>query len=145
MEAFLVVIPKEEHPTSMQTFRPLSLCNVPIKFVSKMVVHWLKPLLKDLITPNQASFIPGRHITDNIIICQEIVHSLRYTKAIKRGMIMKLDLEKAYDRMEWSFIEEMLHDVALPVSLINVIMGSIRSNSCRILWNGGMSEYNSTD
>lgn len=81
-EALLVLIPKETSPTSMRSFRPLSLCNVSLKVASKMIVQRLKGMLKDIITPNQASFIPCRQITDNNITCQELVHSLKYTKAV---------------------------------------------------------------
>lgn len=91
-EAFLVVIPKEDHPTSMRESKSLSLCNVPVKIVSKMMVNRQKPLLQNLTTPNHAAFIPGRNIMDNVIVCQEMVHSLEYTKAMKGGMIVKVDL-----------------------------------------------------
>lgn len=100
-------------------------------------------MLKDLITSNQASFIPGRLIIDNIVTCQKIVHSIRYTKAAKGGMILKLDLEKAYNRMEWAFVEETLRGISLPSSLINAITGIIRSSSCRLTWNGVYGSNNS--
>lgn len=135
-EALLVVIPKEANPISMRSYRPLSLCNVPLKVASKMIVHRLKTLLKDIITPNQTSFIPDRHITDNIVTCQGLVHSVQYTKAGCGGMIVKLDFEKAYDRMEWSFVESTLRDVPLPDSLITAIMSILRSSSCQLVWNG---------
>lgn len=135
-EALSVVIPKEANPASMRSFRPLSLCNVPLKVASKMIVHRLKGLLQTIITPNQSSFIPGRHITDNIVTCQELVHSLQYTKAECGGMIVKLDFEKAYDRMEWSFVEATLRDVPLPNTLITAIMSILHSRSCRLVWNG---------
>lgn len=99
------------------------------------MVNRLKLLKKDLITLNQTSFIPGRHIIDNIVTCQELVHSLKYTGVMNGGMIMKLDLEKAYDRLEWSFVEETLCDVALLSGLIHVIMSILRSSSCRLMWN----------
>lgn len=114
-EALLVVIPKELVPTSMRSFRPLSFCNVPIKVLCKVIVNRLKSLLQDVIMPNQTSFIPGQQIMDNIMTCQEVVHSLKYTQAMHGGMIMMLDLEKAYGRLKWSFVEEALH-VFIPIS-----------------------------
>lgn len=68
----------------------------------------LKGLVKDAITTNQTSFIPGQQVNNNIVTYQEVVHSLQYTRAKHGGMIMKLNLEKAYDRLEWSFVEETL-------------------------------------
>lgn len=58
-------------------FRPISPCNVTYKLVTKMLVHWLKHLIGEVVSPNQGSFVPGSQITDNIIIFQEIIHSLR--------------------------------------------------------------------
>lgn len=118
----------------MKGFCPLSLCNVPIEVVSNMIVNRLKRLLPTIVSLNQISFIPGRHITD-VITCQELLYSLRYTKATCGGMILKLDLEKAYDRMEWAFIEETWRDVSLPIGLITAIMSILRSSSCRLIWN----------
>lgn len=68
-EAHLILIPKEDKPTSIRSFRPISLCNTCIKLVTKMVVNKLKPLLGDLIAPNQSAFIPGRHSIENVIVC----------------------------------------------------------------------------
>lgn len=96
-EVLLVLIPKEDRPNSIRGFRPISLCNVCVKVVSKMLVNRLKEIICDIVSLNQPSFIPGRQSVDNVIICQEVVHSMRYTTARKGGMILKLDLEKAYD------------------------------------------------
>lgn len=59
-EALLVLIPKEQKPSSIKNFRPISLCNVSVKLVNKMIVNRLKHVLSKLISPHQASFIPGR-------------------------------------------------------------------------------------
>lgn len=69
LEALLVLIPKEDKPTTIRSFRQISLCNVCIRVVIKIIVNRLKAVLRDIITPNPASFIPGRQSTDNIIIC----------------------------------------------------------------------------
>lgn len=65
-----------------------------------MIGNWLKHVLGELISPNQASFIPGRQSVDNVIICQEILHTMSQKKGKKRARVIKLDLENAYDRME---------------------------------------------
>lgn len=98
-EALLVLIPKEEKPSSLRSFRPISLCNVSMKIVSKMIVNRLKEVMQTIISPNQSSFAPGRQSLDNTIICQELLHSLKYTKASRGGTVLKLDMEKAYDRL----------------------------------------------
>lgn len=77
---------------------------------------------------------------DNIIICQEMIHSLRYTKAVRGGMVLKLDMEKAYDRHEWKFIEESLINARVPSKLVDVIMKMISRSLCRLLWNGELTD-----
>lgn len=76
-----------------------------------MIINRLKEVLCDIIAPNQASFMPGRQGIDNVVICQEVIHIPRYTKSKRGRMVLKLELEKAYDMMEWKFVEETLRDV----------------------------------
>lgn len=140
MEDTLVLVPKETHPTSTRGFRPISLSNVPMKLVSRIIVDRLKETLKQLISPCQKSFVPGKQGLDNAILCQEMIHSMRYTKAKKRAAIIKIDLEKAYDRLKGSFIEETLVDARLPSNIIKDIMRIISGGSCKLLWNGELTD-----
>lgn len=100
-----------------------------------MVVNRLKEVWKVLISLFQASFVPGRQTIDNVVLCQEVLHSLQHTSSKKGGIIVKLDLEKAYDRVEWSFIENILRDTSIPESYTRVIMNLITSGSRHFLWN----------
>lgn len=139
-QALLVLIPKGEHPTSIRDFRPLSLCNTVYKLVAKVIVGRLKEAWKLLISPYQASFVHGRQSIDNVILCQEFVHSMKRKKARKGSVIIKLDLEKAYDRLEWPFIEQTLIDARLLDSLVSVIMKMVTLGTCRLLWNGEVTD-----
>lgn len=99
-DAFVCLILKVLHPSKIAEYRPISLCNVLYKFITKCITMRLKCLMPDLISLCQASFITGRSTQDNIFVMQEILHSLRAKKKYKVGcMVMKLDLEKAYDRV----------------------------------------------
>lgn len=102
------LIPKVDNPDSIKMFRPISLCNVVYKVISKIIVDRLRPLLAKIVSPFQSSFIPGRTTNDNIIITQEILHTLRSKKGKKGGMIFKIDLEKAYDKVSWKFLHDTL-------------------------------------
>ena len=100
----LILIPKVEHPTSLKMFRPISLCTIAYKTVTKIIANRLQALLPDLIGPNQTSFVHGRHIVDNIVVAQEVVHSMHRKTGKKGFMAIKVDLEKAYDQLNWDFI-----------------------------------------
>ncbi|GAU36844.1 hypothetical protein TSUD_213680 [Trifolium subterraneum] len=104
----LVVIHKVDKPEFVSQFRPIALCNVTYKIITKIIVNRIKPLLNSIISPYQSSFIPGRTIHHNIIVAQEMVHSMSKMKGNKCFMSIKIDLKKAYDRLNWNFVEECL-------------------------------------
>ncbi|KAH9772083.1 reverse transcriptase domain-containing protein [Citrus sinensis] len=138
-KTLIVLIPKTERPTSFRMYRPIGLCIVFYKTVTKIIVTRLQALLPDLVGPHQTSFIPGRHITENIIIAQEVVHYMRRKLGKKGLMAIKIDLEKAYDRLNWNFIHETLMELALPFDLVHLIMECITSTRMNILWNGELT------
>jgi hypothetical protein len=132
----IVMIPKVDKPEFVSQFRPISLCNVVYKIISKVIVRRIKPFLNDVISPYQSSFILGRSIHHNIIVAHEMVHSMSRMKGKKMFMSIKIDLEKAYDRLNWNFIEKCLEDCKFPPKLIQVIHHCISSPSYKIMWNG---------
>lgn len=131
---FLTLIPKEEGADSPSLFRPISLCNVIYKIITKIIANCIKPLLPDLISEEQSGFVAGRQILDGILLVNEVVHSLRSTK--KPGMLIKLDLAKAFDKINWAFIKAILTTFSFSSNLIQWIMGLISSSFFSILING---------
>ncbi|CAL1356334.1 unnamed protein product [Linum trigynum] len=136
----LTLIPKKQNPVSVAEFRPIGLCNVSYKALAKCLANRLKPLMTQLIKPNQTSFVPGRSIQSNIIILQEVVHSLQTRKTKAGHMAIKIDLAKAYDRLDWTFLASTLAATGLPMHFIQVIMHCITSASFEVLWNGSCTE-----
>lgn len=104
--------PKTERPTRMTELRPICLCNVGYKIISKVLFQRLKRYLSGLISETHFAFVSGRLKSDNILIAQEIFHGLRTNKSCKsRFMAIKTDMSKAYDRVEWPFIESLLRNL----------------------------------
>ncbi|XP_048605017.1 uncharacterized protein LOC125582384 [Brassica napus] len=133
----IFLIPKTTKPDEMTQFRPISLCNVSYKIISKVLCQRLKKVLPQRISETQSAFVAGRHITDNIMITQEMFHALRTKPAgrVKR-MAIKTGMSKAYDRMEWSFIEAVMRKMGFSEIWIGWIMRCIISVKYKVLMNG---------
>lgn len=105
----IVLISKVKKPDKITNLRPISLCNVIVKIMTKMIANRLKSVLDSIISDAQSAFIPGRLITDNLIIAFVIGHYLRRCTQGKTGISsLKIDMSKAYDRVEWQFLEDMM-------------------------------------
>ena len=96
-KTLVVLIPKKDKPENFSQFKPISLCNTFYKIITKIITNRFKVIMNKVVTPMQSSFVPGRHMTDNIIITQEVVHSMRTMRGRDDFMAVKVDLEKAYD------------------------------------------------
>jgi hypothetical protein len=107
-ETVVVLIPKV-NPERLKDLCPISLCNVVYKLISKVLANRSKMILGELISPNQSAFVPGRLISDNTILAYEMSHYMRRKKKGKEVyMALKLDMSKAYDRVEWPFLEGVM-------------------------------------
>lgn len=85
--------------------------------------------------------MPGRNIYENIVVAQEMIHSMRRMRGKTGYFAIKVDLAKAFDRLSWSFISHALHEVGLPLGLINLIMECVTVVDTNVLWNGSKSDY----
>eukprot|EP00253_Pinus_taeda_P009227 PITA_09227 len=104
--SFISLIPKQGSAQTADKYRPIALCNVVYKITSKVVANRIKPLLPSLLSEEQSGYVEGRQILNNIIQAHEVVHTL--TSKRQAGMIVQLDIVKAYDKVNWIYIKKVL-------------------------------------
>jgi hypothetical protein len=139
-KTYIVLIPKVKNPSSPKEFKAISLCNVVMKIVTKVIANRIKVILPDIIDEEQFVFVHGKLITDNALIAMECFHWLKKKKGKKGIMALKLDMAKAYDRLECPFIKATLFSMRFPARLVATIMNCISTVSYQILVNGQPSK-----
>lgn len=98
--------PKKEKLSNLEDFQPISLCNTIYKVISKVLANRLKKILKFIIFEEHSGFVPYRSIFEGIIIAHESIHSMRKAKTAR--MLIKIDIKKAYDQVNRSFLLKFL-------------------------------------
>ncbi|KAM1174400.1 hypothetical protein ACFX19_027537 [Malus domestica] len=138
----LVLIPKVKCPKNMTQFRPIALCNVSYKILAKVITNRLKRLMPRVIGENQSAFVAGKQIQDNILVVHKILHSLNHqSQGNYKGMAIKLDMAKAYDRVEWDFLLSMMTKLGFASMFCNRVKECISTVSFSILINGSPTGY----
>lgn len=113
------------------------MCNVSFKIISKALANRLKCVLPDVISENQSAFVPVRLISDNLLVASEVLHWIKgKTSSVTGWMAVKLDMSKAYDRVEWCFLERVMMQLGFDTCFIKKIMDCVRSVSYVFSLNG---------
>lgn len=111
------------------------------KVITQIMINRLRPLLQQLISQNQGAFVPGKSIIDNILIAHELFSDFQKKKGRVGAMAIKLDLEKAYDLLDWSYIQACLSKFGFHEHWISRVMNCITTTSFSILINGKAEGY----
>ncbi|XP_027169914.1 uncharacterized protein LOC113769603 [Coffea eugenioides] len=132
--SMVVLIPKVEGASHWRDFWPISLCNVSSKIVSKILAIRISKLLPKLISPWQTGFVPGRDIVDNVLLAQELVLDLD-RRLVDPNLILKLDMEKAYDRVDWSFLIFLLRQYGFEEVVVDLLFRTFSNTWFSVLVN----------
>lgn len=138
-QVVVCLLPKEKEVTSIKQYRPISLVNCSMKIISKLLTVRLENVMDRLIDQTQAAFIRGRYILDNVVLSHELLHYCKQNK--EEGVVIKIDFEKAYDKVNWQFLKEMLITRGFDLKWVSWILQLLYSSTTCININGKLSSY----
>lgn len=134
----IALLPKSEDRSRVQNFRPISLLNIPYKILAKILANRMKPLLHHWILPSQTGFVPNRCILDNIFLAFE---AMEWTLENHQDLSMLLlDFEKAYDRVNWTFLKKVMERMGFHLTWIRQVMALNENASAAVIVNGEQSK-----
>ena len=126
----------------MADYRPISLGNVVSRILSKVIANRLKLVLTRVISDAQSTFVPRRIIKNNTTVAHELLHRMRNRRKGKKGqMAIKLDISKAYDHVEWTFLHMIMLNIGLDPRWVHMAMETVSTASYSILINGKPKGY----
>ncbi|GJS42106.1 hypothetical protein Tco_0567149 [Tanacetum coccineum] len=137
---FLALIPKVSTPIIVNDYHPISCCNVIYKCISKILTNRIIEGIKELVSENQSAFVPGRRISDNILITQELMHNYHRNRGPPR-CAFKVDIQKAYDTVDWCFLENILIRFGFHAIMVKWIMACVSSASFSLSINGNIHGF----
>jgi hypothetical protein len=135
---FVALIPKIDSPQCLNDFRPISLVGSIYKILAKVLANRLKIVIGTVVSDTQIAFVKNRQILDGILIANEVVDEAR--KARKELMLFKVDFEKAYDSVDWGYLDAVMHKMEFPVLWRKWIKECVSTATVSILVNGSPTD-----
>ena len=135
-ETYICLIPKVKNPQRITEFRLISLCNVVYKIIAKVLDNRLEKVIAVVIDESQSAFVSGRLIIDNVLVAFETMHCIDQRKKGKEAlMAIKLDMSKAYDRVEWVYLEDMIRRMGFHDRWVSLMMMCVALVTYSVLFN----------
>ena len=135
----IALIPKGQHQRTMKDWRPIALCNVLYKLLSKVLANRLKRVLHKCVSDNQSAFLSGRSILDNAMVAFEVVHHMRINRWKSNNYVaLTLDISKAYDRIDWSYLKAVILRMGFATQWVQWIMMCVKSIDYSVIVNNNM-------
>ncbi|XP_059310476.1 uncharacterized protein LOC132061833 [Lycium ferocissimum] len=131
----ITLVPKVPNPSTIKDYRPIACCTVLYKIIAKVLAARLQKVLPSIISEAQSGFVPGRKISDNVILANELVKSYARKHISPRCMI-KVDMQKAYDSVEWPYLEQVMKGLGFPTKFRDWIFGRVKTVNYSIVING---------
>ncbi|GKV45963.1 hypothetical protein SLEP1_g52987 [Rubroshorea leprosula] len=132
--SFIVLVPKVENPQKIEEYRPISLIGGIYKILAKLLANRLKKVLVGIVGEQQMAFLNGRQLMDGVVIANEVIDEVKKKK--KEAFLLKIDFEKAYDKVSWSFLDFMLQRMGFSNMWRKWIMECLSSSMVSVLVNG---------
>ncbi|XP_056698203.1 uncharacterized protein [Spinacia oleracea] len=135
---YLFLLPKVDHPEEISQYRPIGLCNVIYKCIAKCLTHRLQGVMSSLISDTQNAFVPGPLMSDDCLLAHELITFVNNCRNKRMCYVpIKLDINKAYDRVLWDFLFKVLAMFGFPPYWIHIIKQCVSTVSYQVLVNGG--------
>ncbi|KAK2433359.1 hypothetical protein QL285_018637 [Trifolium repens] len=135
---FIALIPKIESPQRLNDFRPISLVGSLYKILAKVLANRLRLVVGSVVSEAQTAFVKSRQILDGVLIANEVVDEARRSK--KELLLFKVDFEKAYDSVDWKYLDEVMGKIAFPVLWRKWIKECVSTATASVLVNGSPTE-----
>lgn len=130
----IVLLPKKADQKLLANKRPITLLNTCYKIGAKAFQRRLSPILQRIISYQQSAFLPGRNIHHSLLLIGEMLHQAH--ESGEEHILMKLDISKAFDRLEWDFIIAVVERTGLAGLLTKFLRSGFKTASSHIILNG---------
>ena len=133
-KAYIILLPKVEGAKCIGDFQPISLSNSIYLIIAKLLANRLRLVLPAIISPFQSAFLSGRHMSDSIVMAEEIVAAWRRDGT--PGFLWKVDFSKAYDSLDWLFLWNVLRRCGFPETWVHWVKQCVTTSTFAVLVNG---------